>query len=509
MSRELLTLVESKLKNGDLAAIVATSSLEMGIDIGDLDEVVLIQTPGSISSAIQRIGRAGHQVGETSRGTIYPTHPLDFLEAAVLANAIQTRDIEAISPIHCALDVLAQIIISMTGTASWDIDELYVQLRRSSAYHNLTRTQYDLVLNMLTGRYAESRIRELKPRVAIDHLENTIRARTGALMSLYLSGGVIPDRGYFQLRHSESNARIGELDEEFVWEARIGQTFSLGTQHWQITKITHNDVFVMPGRPVASAPPFWKSESLNRDFHFSELIGIFLEEAEQNLDGMNEKLVNDFHMDQESAAQLSAFLSRQREHTGCALPNRHHLVVEKIASAPGKAAGNQIVLHTGWGAKVNRPYGMALEAAWRNEFSEQLEIYVSNECLVLQLPHQISTEKLLSLVSAEGIECLLRSRLEGSGFFGARFRECAGRALLLSKGKFGERKPLWSRPVTLLSRGSPLVGDGISSRPSRRLCAVAYRSPVPERRPILDWQRTRKHPVLFSRGSGSSESTNS
>jgi len=217
LSREIREAVERKLKAGELSAIVATSSLELGIDVGALDEVVLVQSPTSVSSAIQRIGRAGYQVGETSCGTLFPTHSHDFLEAAVLASAIVSRDIEAVRPVTAPLDVLAQVIISMVGIESWDIDELFNVIRCSHPYRELSRKHFDLVLNMLAGRYAHSRVRELKPRVSIDRVDNNVVARKGALQELYLSGGTIPDRGYFHLRHQDYNARIGELDEEFVW----------------------------------------------------------------------------------------------------------------------------------------------------------------------------------------------------------------------------------------------------------------------------------------------------
>ncbi len=445
LSREIRRDVEQRLKEGRLSAIVATSTLEMGIDIGDLDEVLLVQSPGSISSSVQRIGRAGHGVGEISRGTIYPTDPHDFIEAAVLSRAVLDRDIEPVKPIHCPLDVLAQIIISMTGTTRWDIDELFLELRRPTAYNSLTRQQFDLVLNMLAGRYADNHIRELKPRVIIDRLDNTIEAKKGALLSLYLSGGVIPDRGYFQLRHEDGNARIGELDEEFVWEANVGKVFAFGTQNWQVKKITHNDVIVSPAKPTAIAPPFWKAESLSRNFHYADRVGKFLEQANANVERPEYAgdLIADYQVEPAVADEIISYLMRQKEHCDADLPHRHHLLVERINSAPGRASGHQIVLHTGWGAMVNRPFAMALEAGWQESFGEQPEIFVSNESIVVQLPHEIGIPELLGLAPAEKIEDLLRARLEGSGFFGARFRENAGRALLLSKGKFNERKPLW------------------------------------------------------------------
>lgn len=445
LSREIRLNVEQKLKNGELAAIVATSTLEMGIDIGALDEVLLVQAPEGIASAIQRIGRAGHGVGEVSRCTIYPTHPLDFIESAVLGKAVLDKDIEPIKTVHCPLDVLAQIVISMTSTEAWDIDELFLEVRRSSAFHDLPRQQFDLLLGMLNGRYGENRIRELRPRVVVDQLKNTIEARKGSTMALYMSGGVIPDRGYFQIRHEGNNARIGDLDEEFVWEANVGQVFAFGTQHWQVKKITHNDVIVAPAKPKTIAPPFWKSEGINRSFHYAERIGDFLEEADELIDTPEyaEKLQSEHHLESLLTQELITLLQRQREHTRTPLPHRHHVLIENIQSGPGQARGQQIVIHTGWGNRVNRPLGLALEAAWEEQWEEQPEIFVTDQSLVMQLLDDVDNEKLLSLINSQNLEGYLRKRLEGSGFFGARFRENAGRALLLSKGKFNERKPLW------------------------------------------------------------------
>jgi ATP-dependent Lhr-like helicase len=443
LSLEIRSEVEGRLKAGTLRAIVATNSLELGIDIGSLDEVVLIQSPFSISSAVQRVGRSGHQVNQVSHGILFPTHPKDFLEAAVLAPAILNHDIESSKTILYPLDVLAQVIVSMVGVETWDIDDLFANLKATHSYRDLSREQFDLVLNMLAGRYAESRLRELKPLVSIDRLDNTVVGRRGALQTLYLSGGVIPDRGYFHLRHQETNARIGELDEEFVWEASVGDTFTLGTQNWQIHRITHNDVFVLPGNPRGVAAPFWKAEENDRDFHFSEHIGQFLEEADNRLEdpGFIESLQKKNCMEPEVAAKLIDFLKRQKEATRCPLPHRHHLVVEFVSAGPGGTP--QAVIHTMWGGRVNRPLAMALDAAWQARFGYRLELYVSNDSIVLQLPHEIAGEELLSLVESARIESLLRARLEGSGFFGAKFRECAGRALLLPRSKFNERMPLW------------------------------------------------------------------
>jgi ATP-dependent helicase Lhr and Lhr-like helicase len=284
LSREIRLTVEQKLKNGSLKAIVATSSLELGIDIGSLDNVVLIQTPPAISSAIQRIGRSGHGVGDISKGIIFPVHGRDFIEAAIIARAIIDQDIESQTPVECPLDVLAQIIISMNGVESWDIDELYAFIKTSYPYRSLPRRQFDLVLEMLAGRYAGSNVRELKGRIFMDKIDNTVRAKDGALRLIYMSGGTIPDRGYFDLRVQDSRAKIGEIDEEFVWERSIGETFTLGAQAWRIQRITHNDVEVVPVGAKTGIFPFWNAEEQDRDFYFSEKISIFLETADAKID---------------------------------------------------------------------------------------------------------------------------------------------------------------------------------------------------------------------------------
>ncbi|PKN66499.1 MAG: ATP-dependent helicase [Deltaproteobacteria bacterium HGW-Deltaproteobacteria-15] len=445
LSREIRAEVEQRLKAGELKAIVATNSLELGIDIGALDEVVLLQSPPTLSSAVQRIGRAGHKVGEISSATVLPTDPTDLIEAAVLASGVVNHDIERTRPVESPLDVLAQIIVSMTGTETWDMDRLFEQLRASYPYRNLSREQFDLVLNMLAGRFAATRLRELDPRISIDRMDNTVRARKGAMQSLYSSGGTIPDRGYFHLRHYQNNARIGELDEEFVWEAKIGQLFTLGTQNWKVERITHNDVFVMPADPRKSAPPFWKAEENLRDFHFSNRVAEFLEQVEARLDepGFGDFLSRSFLLERTAADHLIRFLRRQKEATGCGLPHRHHLLVEFVNTGPGGYPGTQVVLHTLWGGRVNRPYAMALEAAWESRFGHRIELFPSDDCILLQLPHDVGSEELLSLVTAANVQRLLKDRLEGSGFFGARFRESAGRALLLTRRRINERMPLW------------------------------------------------------------------
>ena len=330
--------------------------------------MILIQSPPGIASAIQRVGRAGHQVGEVSRATLLPTHGQDLLAAAVLARAILQQNIEAIRPIRGPLDVLAQVLISMTAVETWAIDELFAEVRRSWPFHDLSREQFDLVLNMLAGRYAQTRLRELKPKLSVDRVDNTVSARPGALQDVYLSGGTIPDRGFYHLRHLETNALIGELDEEYVWEADIGSAFTFGTQTWRIERITHNDVFVRPAGAAAANAPFYRGEALDRDWHFSEQIGLFLETAAERLDDptFKEELRRDYGLDGPAAQALLDYLKLQQTSGDGDLPHRHHLLIEHVQSGPEGVPGNQVVIHTGWGGRVNRPFALALSAAWES-----------------------------------------------------------------------------------------------------------------------------------------------
>ena len=451
LAREIRTAVESRLKAGELRAIVATNSLEMGIDIGSLDEVVMIQAPPSIASALQRIGRAGHNVGDVSRGTLFPTHAQDFVEAAALAQCIEARDLEPLAPIENPLDVLAQIIVSMTASQTWHTDDVYALLRQSYSYRTLPREQFDLVVEMLAGRYAGSRLRDLKPRVVFDRIEQTVRATKGAVYALYSSGGTIADRGYFHLRHADSGALIGELDEEFVWEASVGQTFAFGTQAWQINRITHNDVLVRPASSATAATPFWRSEPYDRTFHYSDRIGTFLERSDAQLEqrdraGLTDELIQRCGFEGPASDELIGYLERQRDHTRAALPHRHHVVIEHIRSGPGGYHGpdeEQIVLHTLWGGRVNRPYALALSAAWERAHGYIPEMHVDDDAIAVRSQGGIDAARVIDLVGPTGFDALLRHALERSGFFGARFRECAARALLVTRQRFNQRMPLW------------------------------------------------------------------
>ncbi len=445
LSKEIRAVVEKRFKDGELSAIVATSSLELGIDIGTVDQVVLIQPPLSIASAIQRIGRAGHGVGEISSGVFYPLHSHSLLEAAVIAAHIDSEEIETIKPVTVPLDVLAQVILSMTLLESRNLDELYGEVRASYPYHQLKRKEFDLVIDMLAGRYADSRIRELRPRLLVDRLKNTAKAREGAAMLLFLSGGVIPDRGYYNLRLADSKARIGELDEEFVWERSPGDAFPFGNQIWRIQRITPNDVEVTQVTRSNSLVPFWRAEEMNRSFFLSQKIAQFLEEADTGLKStaFKEKLLSRHHMSEAAAEELIRYLTQQKEETAAPLPQRGHMLVEHFRDPADLNDAKQTVLHTLWGGRVNRPFALALASAWEEKYHYPLEVFVNNDCIMLNLPHSFFCADVLSLVKPSQVRRLLRSKLESTGFFGARFRENAQRALLLPRQSFNKRLPLW------------------------------------------------------------------
>ena len=450
LSREIRSTVESKLKKGELRGLVATSSLEMGIDIGSLDEVVLVQSPSSIASTRQRVGRAGHKVGETSRAKLFPTHAWDLVEAAVLTSAIRENDLEPLRPMYGALDLLAQLIVAMVLTEEWNTDTLFETITRSRPYTELDRTEFNLVLDMLTGKYEGMRIRNLRPRIAINRKTGKVTARKGAAMAFYSAGGTIPDRGYFRLRLTDQGTLIGELDEEFVWEAKVGQLLSFGTQTWVIDQITHSDVSVRPASSKSSAPPFWRSEFTNRDFYFSDLIGKFLKTADKQIDdSSSDQLEDDLRgrgFDATATAALVDFLQQQKAETG-AIPHSELVLAERTTSGPGGYTAEpnegQLFLHTSWGGRVNRPIALALESEWRREFGLELDVFADNNRIVMQLVQDVNVEDVIELLMNMQLLPRLRESLESSGLFGRLFRECAGRALLITKARFDQRVPLW------------------------------------------------------------------
>lgn len=470
LSREIRRVVEQRLKAGELAAVVATNSLELGIDVGSLDEVILFQAPPSVASTLQRAGRAGHTVGQTSRARLLALIPRELVSAAVVARAALDGAIEPLQPVGAALDVLAQVIVSAVATEPWRSDELYETVRRAAPYRDLSRRLFDSVLDMLSGRYQTQRVRCLNALVFLDRKAGTVHGLPGAERRVYLSGGTISDRGYFHLRVAGSGALIGELDEEFVWERAVGDSFTLGVQSWRIERVTHNDVFVTPSARRSAMAPFWRADERHRPFDLSERIGLFLEQAEPHLDHPKfaDDLRRDYPLTPAAADALIRHLQDQRRATQL-LPHRHRLVVERVREGQDE----QVILHTLAGGRVNLPWSLALREAWERRHGSPLDVLYEDDCIVIDDAQGIDADELLTIVTAHDLRELVRARLPLSGFFGARFREAAATALLLPREGFKRRTPLWlSR-----QRAKDLL-EAVSESPDFPLVLEAWRACV-------------------------------
>ncbi len=446
LAREIRLSVEDQLKAGRLKAIVATGTLELGIDIGELDEVVLLQSSASVHQAVQRIGRAGHQVSGTSKGTLVPLGGADLVHLGALARAVKEHDIEAVMPLEAPLDVLAQIILSMACVEQWKLDDLYRFLRTIHPYRGLERAHFDQVVSLLAGRYQETNIRELKPRILLDQAVGTISAVKGARFLLNTAGGTIPDRGYYELRHAETGSRLGDLDEEFVWERNVGDTFVFGPSTWRIRRITHNAVEVEAQSDEMAMAPFYRAEEQNRSFHFSNLIGRFLETAQELLadeKAWTGRLAEEYHFTPEAVAALRRLLISQMEHTGTDLPHRHHLVIEHCQVPQAEGQIGIIILHTFWGGRVNKPLADAFALLWEDRFHYPLEHFTSNDCIIFHAPHEFSSELFREILSSPDLVPALLRQITRSNAFGALFRENAGRALLLPRARPHRRMPFW------------------------------------------------------------------
>jgi ATP-dependent Lhr-like helicase len=459
LSREVRRAVETRLKAGTLRGVVATGSLELGIDVGDLDAVALIETPPSISAAVQRVGRSGHRVGETRRGVFFPLSDLECALAGVMARAVAAGDIEETAVVMRPLDVLAQAVLSMTAQEAVAVDALFARVRCAFTYHDLPRRQFDLVLSMLGGRFGASRPRELAAKVFYDRVGGTVRARPGAALAIYASGGVIPDRGTYTARVAgpeggSSGGVVAELDEEFVFEARLGQVFGVGGQGWRIERVTPAEVLVSRVADGAAPPPFWHGDQRGWDAHFTRRVGEFLKWAEERLEqgaGPDDpeflaELGTRYFLEPRAARTLARALAEQRRATRTALPHRGHVVVERTATGPGGVPGRQIILHMPFGLRINRTMALVLEVAFAAKLGQEVRTHAANEGVAVLCPDDpdgLDAAGILFLASPAEVEGFLRRGLEGSQEFGAAFREAAWRSLVLGRARIGRRMPLW------------------------------------------------------------------
>ena len=464
VSKEQRAVIEDALKTGTLPAVVATSSLELGIDMGAVDLVVQVASPPSVASGLQRVGRAGHQVGAVSHGVFFPTHRADLVQTAVVVERMRAGMIESLRVPANPLDVLAQQVVAMVAMEDWAVDELFALVRRSASYAALPRPLLEAVLDMLAGRYPGEDFADLRPRVVWDRVTDTLSARRGAQLLAVTSGGTIPDRGLYAVMLATGDGpgrRVGELDEEMVYESRVGDVFTLGTTSWRIEDITHDQVLVTPAPGQIGRLPFWKGESQGRPAELGAAVGAFLREtAGQPRESAVAALTDQRGLDPWAAHNLVTYLTEQREATGH-LPDDRTILVERFRDEIGDW---RVVVHSPWGTPVHAPWALCLAARLRERYGTDVQALAADDGIVLRLPdlgswdgdgsrsedrgqaQQLDAEiaELLTLDPDE-VADLVTQEIGGSALFAARFRECAARALLLPRRNPGRRQPLWQQ----------------------------------------------------------------
>ncbi|RKE21477.1 ATP-dependent helicase [Streptomyces sp. TLI_171] len=463
VSKEQRALVEEELKAGRLPAVVATSSLELGIDMGAVDLVVQVESPPSVASGLQRVGRAGHQVGAVSNGVFFPKYRGDLVQSAVVTERMRTGRIEALRIPRNPLDVLAQQLVAMTSLDTWDVDELLTVCRRAAPFATLPQSAFDGVLDMLAGRYPSDAFAELRPRLVWDRVAGTVTGRPGAQRLAVTSGGTIPDRGLFGVfiagaDPKKGGGRVGELDEEMVYESRVGDVFTLGTTSWRIEEITHDKVLVTPAPGVPGRLPFWKGDTLGRPLELGRALGAFVREVGAMEPGPATARLREAGLDDWAAGNLLAYLAEQR--TACGhLPDDRTIVVERFRDELGDW---RIVIHSPFGAQVHAPWALAIGARLREKHGLDPQVMHADDGIVLRLPDADLLADFPSGIAAppadeapvgadaavfesSEIEQLVTDQVGGSALFAARFRECAGRALLLPRRNPGKRTPLWQQ----------------------------------------------------------------
>ncbi len=436
LAREQRTQIEEDLKAGRIPCLVATSSLELGIDMGAVDLVVQVESPKSVARGLQRIGRAGHSLGEVSRGRIFPKFRADLLESAVVAQRMREGLIEETQIPRNPLDVLAQHVVAICADEEVEVEALHRLVRRAHPFADLSRAQLENVLDMLAGRYPSDEFAELRPRIVWDRTAGVIRGRPGARRLAVTNAGTIPDRGLFGVFVVGDGSRVGELDEEMVYEARAGQVIVLGASSWRIEEITRDRVLVSPAPGVPGAVPFWKGEGVGRPYELGEAIGRFARE----LLAQQDPHVPD--LDVRAEANLLAFLREQQRHTG-AVPSDRTVVVERFRDEIGDW---RVCILTPFGARVHAPWAMAVGARLRESLGLEVQSIWSDDGIAFHLPDADAPPATdLLLLDPDEVEELVLAEVGQSALFGARFRENAARALLIPRRRPGERTPLWQQ----------------------------------------------------------------
>jgi ATP-dependent helicase Lhr and Lhr-like helicase len=438
LSHEERSNVEELLKSGKLPCLVATSSLELGIDMGAVDLVVQVESPKSVTRGLQRIGRAGHGLGEVSKGRVFPKFRADLLECAVVARRMRDGDIEETVIPRNPLDVLAQHLVSMAALDEWEVDEVERVVTSTESFRDLSREQLENVLDMLDGRYPSDRFAELRPRIVWDRTGGTIHGRKGARQLVVTNAGTIPDRGLFGV-HLPDGRRVGELDEEMVYEARPGQTFLLGASTWRIEDITRDRVIVTPAPGVPGAVPFWRGDGVGRPADLGRAIGAFAREA---VSRQPEELAEEYDLDRRAAENLVTYLQEQQAATRV-VPSDETIVVERFRDEIGDW---RVCVLSPFGGRVHAAWGLALSQKIRAERDLEADAIWSDDGIVVHLPDADEAPPAdLVLIEPDELEDLVVAELSGSALFGARFRENAARSLLIPRAYPGKRTPLWQQ----------------------------------------------------------------
>jgi ATP-dependent helicase Lhr and Lhr-like helicase len=446
ISRERRLQIEDELKSGRLKGLVATSSLELGIDMGAVDLVVQVESPGSVSSGLQRIGRAGHQVGEPSRGKLFPKHRSDLVEAAVVVKRMQDGLIEHTRYPRNPLDVLCQQIVAMCALDEWQVEDLARVLRRSASFAGLGDEVLHACLDLLAGRYPSEEFSELRPRIVWDRTaggQGIVRGRAGAQRLAVTNPGTIPDRGLFGV-FLPDGTRVGELDEEMVYESRPGETFLLGASTWRIEDITFDRVVVTPAPGMPGKMPFWHGEGPGRPLELGRGIGQFVRELRDRRATPDPiaRLRDEHGLDELAALNLVSYLDEQAEATGV-VPDDRTIVVERFRDEIGDW---RICVLSPFGAQVHAPWAMALQHTLGERWGTDVELLWSDDGIVIRLPEAIDELPIEELaIPPEEIRDVVLGVLPNTAMFASRFRECAGRALLLPRRRPDRRQPLWQQ----------------------------------------------------------------
>ncbi len=443
LAREQRLEVEELLKKGEIPCLVATSSLELGIDMGAVDLVIQVESPKSVARGLQRVGRAGHELGAVSRGRIFPKFRADLLESAVVARRMRDGAIEETVIPRNPLDVLAQQVVAICADEEVAVDDLHELVRKAYPFSDLSRVQLENVLDMLAGRYPSDEFAELRPRITWGRTGGTIRGLQGARRLAVTNAGTIPDRGLFTVQLADSGSKVGELDEEMVYEARAGQTFLLGASSWRIEEITRDRVLVSPAPGVPGAVPFWKGEGVGRPYELGQAIGRATRElvALADAEALG-RLGSDYHLDALAARNLLTFLREQEAATGV-VPSDRTVVIERFRDEIGDW---RVCVLTPFGGRVHAPWALALSARLHESLGLDAQSIWSDDGIALHLPDADAapaTDELM--LDPAAVEELVLAAVGDSALFGSRFRENAARALLIPRRRPGERTPLWQQ----------------------------------------------------------------